>query len=77
MTDPVDPPSYGDRQGERRAREDRRKEVDRRHNYPGRGRMARRIEGATWTILLVGILVGLAIGALFFFGAAWQPFFHR
>jgi len=39
--------------------------------------MSRRIERATWTILLVGILVGLAIGALFFFGAAWLPFFHR
>jgi hypothetical protein len=77
MSDPVDPPSYGDRQGERRAREDRRKQVERRHSYPGSGRVARHLERATWTILLAGILVGLAIGALFFFGTAWLPFFHR
>lgn len=69
MADPIDPPSYGDRQGERRGG-DRRIILERRHNFPGSGRVTRRIEQTvTWTLLIVGLVLGMAIGAgLLFFG---------
>lgn len=67
MADPMDPPSYGDRQGERRGG-DRRIYLERRHSFPGRGRDARRIE-RTVTLLIVGLVLGMVIGAgLLFFG---------
>lgn len=62
MHDPVDPPSYGDRQGERRESKDRRRQRDRRHAYPGQGREARRIERLTWAFLIAGIGIGVLTG---------------
>lgn len=68
MADPIDPPSYGDRQGERRGG-DRRLHLERRRSFPGRGRVARRIEQTVWTMLIVGLMLGMVIGVgLLFFG---------